>query len=90
MTERASVALDPLPTRLLYVEDDDDVREIIASALVDGGFDVTAESSAESALERLRTAHFDILVTDFNLTHETGGWLRPRQGPVRRTPKGSF
>lgn len=67
--------LDRLPTKLLYVEDDDDVREIIAGALVEAGFEVTAESSAESALERLRTAHYDILVTDFNLTHETGGWL---------------
>ena len=73
MTER--LALAPLPTRLLYVEDDDDVREIIAGALIDAGFDVTAESSAEAALERLRTGHYDILVTDFDLTHETGGWL---------------
>ncbi len=66
---------DRLPTKLLYVEDDDDVREIIAGALVDAGFDVTAESSAESALDRLGTAHYDIVVTDFNLTHETGAWL---------------
>jgi CheY-like chemotaxis protein len=75
MTDLAPVILDRLPTRLLYVEDDDDVREIIASALVYAGFDVSVESSAESALARLGTAHFDILVTDFNLTLETGGWL---------------
>jgi CheY-like chemotaxis protein len=75
MTERVPLVLDRLPTRLLYVEDDDDVREIIASALVDGGFDVTAEASAEAALDRLASAHYDILVTDFNLTRETGGWL---------------
>ena len=73
MTER--LALAPLPTRLLYVEDDDDIREIIAGALVDAGFDVTAESSAEAALARLQAGHYDILVTDFDLTHETGGWL---------------
>lgn len=75
MTDQARMMFDRLPTKLLYVEDDDDVREIIAGALVEAGFEVTAESSAESALERLRTAHYDILVTDFNLTHETGGWL---------------
>lgn len=69
------MTLDRLPTKLLYVEDDDDVREIIAGALADAGFDVTAESSAESALDRLGTGHYDILVTDFNLTHETGAWL---------------
>jgi CheY-like chemotaxis protein len=67
--------LDRLPTRLLYVEDDDDVREIIAGALVDAGFDVSAQASAEAALEQLCATHFDILVTDFNLPHETGGWL---------------
>jgi CheY-like chemotaxis protein len=75
MSDRAPLVLDRLPTRLLYVEDDDDVREIIATALVDGGFDVTAEASAEAALARLAAAHYDILVTDFNLTRETGGWL---------------
>lgn len=67
--------LDRLPTKLLYVEDDDDIREIIAGAFSDAGFEVTAEASAESALDRLRAAHYEIVVTDFNLTHETGAWL---------------
>lgn len=75
MTEARAASVHRLPTKLLYVEDDDDIREIIAGALVDAGFDVCAESSAESALERLSDAHFDIVLTDFNLTHETGGWL---------------
>jgi CheY-like chemotaxis protein len=75
MSERAPTNLDRLPTKLLYVEDDDDVREIIAGALVDAGFDVTAESSAEAALDRLRIGRYDVVVTDFNLTHETGAWL---------------
>ena len=64
-----------IPTKLLYVEDDDDVREILAGALTDAGFDVVAESSAEAALERLSAAHYDIVVTDFNLPHESGAWL---------------
>ena len=67
--------LNPLPTKLLYVEDDDDLRDIIAEAFMGAGFDVTAVSSAETALEHLQIAHYDMVVTDYNLTGETGAWL---------------
>jgi CheY-like chemotaxis protein len=67
--------LEGLATRLLYVEDDDDFREIIAGAFVDAGFDVTSMPSAEEALEELATGAYDVVVTDFHLTGETGGWL---------------
>jgi len=67
--------LERLPTKLLYVEDDDDLRDMIAGTFIDAGFDVTPVSSAESALEELRQSHFDIVVTDYNLTGKTGAWL---------------
>ena len=67
--------LGGLATKLLYVEDDDDLREMIAGTIVDAGFDVTSVSSAEHALDELGLAHFDIIVTDYNLTGQTGGWL---------------
>ena len=67
--------LDPLPTKLLYVEDDEDLRDVIAGILIEAGFEVTAESSAESALERLERDHYDIVLTDYNLLRETGAWL---------------
>lgn len=73
--QRASMTLDRLPTKLLYVEDDDDLRDMIAGELVDAGYDVTPFFSAEAALEELRTVHFDIVVTDYNLTAKTGAWL---------------
>jgi DNA-binding response OmpR family regulator len=73
--ERVAVTLERLPTKLLYVEDDDDLRDMVAGAFVDAGFDVTPASSAERALELLENAHFDIVVTDYNLIGETGGWL---------------
>jgi CheY-like chemotaxis protein len=83
-----AVALERLPNQLLYVEDDEDLREMIASTFVDAGFEVTAVSSAEEALEILGTAHFDVLVTDYNLTGETGAWLLQNassQGHLART-----
>lgn len=66
---------DQLATKLLYVEDDRDCRELVAGTFVEAGFDVTAVSSAERALDALADMHFDIVVTDYNLTGETGAWL---------------
>ena len=72
---RPVVPLDRLPTRLLYVEDDNDLRDMVATVFIDAGFDVTASPSAEDAFEQLGRAHYDIIVTDFNMTGETGAWL---------------
>jgi CheY-like chemotaxis protein len=85
---RAPMMLDRLATKLLYVEDDDDVREMIAGAFVDAGFEVTAAASAETALDELGSAHYDVIVTDYNLTGQTGAWLlssAESQGHLRRT-----
>ncbi len=71
----AAVMLDRLPTRLLYVEDDNDLREMMACAFIDAGFEVTAISSAEEALEKLDEARYDAILTDYNLIGETGAWL---------------
>jgi len=78
-----------LPTKLFYFEDDDDLREMVASAFVQVGFDVTAVPSAEDALDAFDNAHFDLLITDYNLTNNTGGWLLSNaaaRGHLTRTP----
>ncbi len=85
---REPMMLDRLATKLLYVEDDDDVREMVAGAFADAGFEVTASSSAEAALDELASAHYDVIVTDYNLTGQTGAWLlasAASQGHLRRT-----
>lgn len=71
----AAVMLEHVPTQLLYVEDDEDLRDMIALAFGEAGFEVAAMSSAEDALERLAASHFDAVLTDYNLTGETGAWL---------------
>jgi len=73
--ERSSPPPGRLATRLLYVEDDDDLRGMIADTLVEAGFVVTPVPSAEAAMKSLRGARFDILVTDYHLLGETGVWL---------------
>ena len=73
--ERPSPQPGRLPTRLLYVEDDNDLRDMIADTLVEAGFVVTPVPSAEAAMTSLRGARFDILVTDYHLLGATGVWL---------------
>lgn len=63
------------PHRLLYVEDDEDLRAEYSDVLQRAGFDTMAVSSAEEALEKLRSASFDVVVTDYNLTGENASWL---------------
>ncbi len=75
MGQSPASIIEQLATKLLYVEDDDDLRDMIAGVFVDAGFDVTAVSSAEAALRELEGAHYDVVVTDYNLTGETGAWL---------------
>lgn len=60
---------------ILLVEDDDDIRELMATLLRLAGFEPTVCSSAEVALEQLREQPFDLVLTDYALPNRTGGWL---------------
>ena len=72
--------------RIVYVEDDDDMREVWEQALTALGATVTSVSSARAALDAV--AHADIVLTDFALPVQDGVWLqeqvnqRPRPVPV--------
>lgn len=54
--------------KILYVEDDEAIRELTSEILRSNGYDVVAASSSEEAL-RAFDAHdrFDLLVTDLRL-----------------------
>jgi DNA-binding response OmpR family regulator len=60
---------------ILLVEDDPDIRELVATLLQMAGYEPTVCSSAEAALEQLREQPFDLVLTDYALPHRTGGWL---------------
>jgi DNA-binding NtrC family response regulator len=53
--------------RVLLVDDDLTVRQLIAEALSDEGHIVTEADRAAPALELLRAAAFDLLITDLGL-----------------------
>jgi len=71
MPGRASRPLlnDP---RILIVDDDPDIREVVSAMLEAVGLTVVAVSSGEEALERVAREAFDLLVLDWNLPHMTG------------------
>jgi two-component system phosphate regulon response regulator PhoB len=58
--------------RVLLVDDDRDIRDVVGAMLDAVGLTVEGASSAEEALERVRASAFDLLVLDWNLPGMTG------------------
>ncbi len=56
----------------LYVEDDEDIREGVASVMEAGHREIVAVPHAEAALALGDTARFDVLVTDISLPGMSG------------------
>ncbi len=63
------------PSRILYLEDDVDLRSVLSAVLSREGFAVTAVSCAEEALELLGTEKYDVMLTDYRLEGEHAPWL---------------
>lgn len=77
-----------LPTVLL-VEDDRDIREMIATLLDMSGFAVIACDTAECGLNALREQEFDLILTDYALPRQSGLWLLQEaesEGLIQGTP----
>lgn len=75
--------------RILLVEDDDDIRELLTTLLQIAGFSTQTCSTAELALEELRENEFDLVLTDYALPGRTGGWLLQQasaEGLLEATP----
>jgi two-component system phosphate regulon response regulator PhoB len=58
--------------RVLVVDDDRDIRDVVGAMLDAVGLTVASVPSAEEALERMRTENFDLVVLDWNLPGITG------------------
>ena len=59
-------------TKVLVVDDESDVRRILADVLGEAGFAVDTADSAESGLERLRAHDVDLAFVDINLPGASG------------------
>jgi CheY-like chemotaxis protein len=77
-----------MTNRVLYVEDDDDMRRLMAVLLVKEGYEVISVASAEDAMTEMRQRNFDILLTDYNLPNKNADWMLSvarAEGWVRNT-----
>jgi CheY-like chemotaxis protein len=66
--------IDQQVKRLLVVEDDDNQRKSMVELIAHEDVEITAVSSAEEALEKLREMHFDCMVLDLGLNGATDGF----------------
>jgi two-component system, cell cycle response regulator CpdR len=68
----SAVGTKPSAFRILYVEDNDIVREITTELLMENHPHVTASRTAEEALEEFKGAAFDVVITDISLPAMSG------------------
>ncbi len=58
--------------RILVVDDEDDIRELVAEILADAGYEVSVARDGTEAVERVRERCFDLVVTDLGMPSVTG------------------
>lgn len=66
------------PTRILIVDDDASVRDVISVLLREEGYACTPMSSAESALEAARLTEYPLVISDVRMPGKDGCWLLER------------
>jgi two-component system response regulator HydG len=59
-------------TRILVVDDQPDMAEMLADDLSNRGYDAVATSSGRDALKKLKSQRFDALVTDLRMPELDG------------------
>jgi DNA-binding response OmpR family regulator len=60
--------------RVLLVDDDDAVRDMMTLTLQHKGFEVVAASTVTEALKRIATESFDVLITDLHMPNPSDGF----------------
>jgi len=59
-------------TRILIVDDEAPSREMLADFLMEDGFSVESTATGEAALESLKQASFDLVISDLRMPHMDG------------------
>ncbi|MEW6026755.1 MAG: response regulator, partial [Planctomycetota bacterium] len=57
---------------IIIVDDDPAVAECLSKFLIRQGYEVAGFSDSVTALERLKSSHYDLLITDINMPGITG------------------
>jgi response regulator RpfG family c-di-GMP phosphodiesterase len=68
-------ALPPVPPRILIVDDDDSVRDVISVLLREEGYNCASASGAEMALELVGMEETPLVISDMKMPGRDGLWL---------------
>jgi CheY-like chemotaxis protein len=69
---------EPKPIRILIVDDEPMVREVVVLYLRDGRHEVTEAEDAAQALEKFQSGTFDVVLTDRSMPGMSGDELAVR------------
>ncbi|RMG10634.1 MAG: response regulator [Deltaproteobacteria bacterium] len=69
------MTVDPGKTRILVVDDDPAIREVVVDLLSPEGYQTEVAVDAESGLERFLAGDFELVVTDLKMPGHDGIWL---------------
>jgi CheY-like chemotaxis protein len=64
-----------LGLRILCVDDDDEIREMLGAIFQGEGYDVSLAATAREALQSLSERHHHLVITDYRLPDDNGAWM---------------
>jgi len=64
----------PLSKRLLFVDDEEGIRETLPLLLQERGFDVRVAANVSEAISEIKTHKFDVLLSDLNIGKDGDGF----------------
>jgi len=62
------------PSRILVVDDDPDLLQLVSAILRRQGFEVDTADNVPQALQKLNTSEFDLVLSDMNIGHPGDGY----------------
>jgi two-component system response regulator GlrR len=68
------------PARILVVEDQDDVRRMVATALEIEGYEVDEAANAQDGLRHLERLTYQLVLSDYAMPGGTGTWMLQEAG----------
>jgi response regulator RpfG family c-di-GMP phosphodiesterase len=82
LLERSQAVSEPPPaaepTRILIVDDDNSVRDVISVLLREEGYACTTVTTAEGALDAARLTEYPLVISDVRMPGKDGFWLLDR------------
>lgn len=67
--------MESLGLKILFVEDNEEIREALVSLLEEEGYEVTAAGTAEEGLSKLESGSFHLVISDYSLPVQAGTWM---------------